>query len=115
MSNALFRLAFESGVKALIGYGTASFFKANKKLCAITLAIQPIVRFIFAKANGFFFKKEFKITLMTDITTYISHLFAIAVLQNANQISLRNAGVFGFFATAYLLSSRYNYSKAPSL
>jgi hypothetical protein len=111
MINSYPQLALDIVVKAAVGVAIAAVNQTNQALWATILVTQAVANFVLSKIAQAKFSRLFTAETIKESARAISYLVATILLYQTGLISLRVAGLFGFFDLAFLLG-RIKWLKA---
>ena len=99
--------AIDAGVKAAIGLTIGTLSKTNSVLWATILATHSLAFYLFNSFAQKSLKEHFRTRTIEDFTRAATYLGMITLLKIVNLISLRTAGLLGFFTFTFLLTTRH--------
>lgn len=97
------KLTLETTLKAFAGYAIGAVTQTNQILWATILATQSIANFVLVQIAKSRLTSQFSVKTIKDYSSAASYLAATVLLYQTGLISLRVAGLFGFFDLAFLL------------
>lgn len=106
MISSYSQLSLDVLVKAAVGYGIGVICQTNEKLLAIVLATQSLAHFTLNTLGEAWLGKKLDMSAINETSRAISYLVAITVIKEAGLISLRMAGLLGFFTLGVYLANQ---------
>lgn len=111
--NSSIPFAIDTSIKFVTGVAIGVATYTSPLLWGTILAVQSIASQMLNKVCQFCFGKSFSATTISDYSTFVGHIATTAVLGYTGLISIRIAGLLGFFAFTYLCANRVSRPKAP--